>query len=50
VDPVAAFLDARPHYDPAHVREIVTACEIEGIPFCTGCADFHHPDEPHTED
>lgn len=50
MDPVTAFLAARPYYDPDHVREIARTCEADGIPFCTRCADFHRPDEPHTED
>lgn len=49
MDPVKAFLAARPHYDPDHVREIAAACTADGIPFCTGCNDFHRPDEEHTE-
>lgn len=50
MDPAAAFLAARPHYDPAHVAEIAAACAAEGIPFCTTCNDFHHPADLHTED
>lgn len=50
MDPAALFLAARPHYDPAHVAEIAASCAADGIPFCTGCADWHRPGDPHTED
>ncbi len=50
VNPTALFLAARPHYDPAHVTERAHACQRDGIPFCTGCNDWHRSTDAHTED
>lgn len=46
---VQAFLAERPHYAQEHVEEIARSCAADGIPFCHGCKDWHHPSELHSE-
>jgi hypothetical protein len=46
---VDIFLSERPHYTREHVMEIAEAMRRGGIPFCQACADWHSPDDDHTE-
>jgi hypothetical protein len=49
-DHVEEFLARRPYYERAHVEDIAGAFETLGTPWCEGCADWHEPSDPHTED
>lgn len=47
-DRVNAFMAAHPGYDRGHVREIAEFTEKQGIPWCSGCADWHEPEDGHS--
>lgn len=49
-DHVKAFLERRPYYTDGHVREISEYAHRDGIPWCSECADWHFPEDEHTED
>lgn len=49
VHEIDTFLSIRPEYTREHVAAIAEAMRKGGIPFCHTCADWHHPNEEHSE-
>lgn len=43
------FLSAHPWCDADHVRDLAAFAEIESIPYCSECHDWHHANEDHSE-